>query len=80
LLFPLSNLLATGQIGTGDLVTIDYNCEISKLTFVKENYSELAEVPIQGATPAEPVLVSTSGASAIVCRPSVVGAGERLAS
>jgi ATP-dependent Clp protease ATP-binding subunit ClpA len=80
LVFPLSNLLATGQIGTGDLVTIDYSCDISKLTFVKENYGEPAGVPIQGATPAEPILASTSGASATASRPSVLGAGERLTS
>jgi ATP-dependent Clp protease ATP-binding subunit ClpA len=36
LLFPLSNLLATRQIGLGDLVTIDHKPETSKLTFVRE--------------------------------------------
>ena len=79
-MFPLSNLLTTGQIGTGDLVTIDYSCEISKLTFVKENHGAPTAVPIQGAPLVGPVLVSTSGANAIACRASVVGAAERLAS
>src|SRR3989454_10361354 len=34
--FPLSSLLATGQIEFGDLVTLDLDQETSKLTFAKE--------------------------------------------
>ena len=37
LVFPLSNVLATGQIELGDLVTIDFDAERSKLTFRKES-------------------------------------------
>ena len=37
LVFPLSNLIATGQIGLGDLVIVDYAPSSSKLTFVKED-------------------------------------------
>ncbi|HXJ92887.1 MAG TPA: AAA family ATPase, partial [Terriglobia bacterium] len=37
LVFPLSNVLATGQIELGDLVTIDFDAERSKLAFMKEN-------------------------------------------
>jgi ATP-dependent Clp protease ATP-binding subunit ClpB len=37
LVFPLSNLIATGQIGLGDLVIVDYDPSGSKLTFVKED-------------------------------------------
>jgi ATP-dependent Clp protease ATP-binding subunit ClpB len=37
LVYPLSNLLATGQIELGDLVTINYERDTSKLTFRKEN-------------------------------------------
>jgi ATP-dependent Clp protease ATP-binding subunit ClpB len=44
LVSPLSSLLATGQIELGDLVTIDYEQKISKLTFVKENYGVLVGV------------------------------------
>ncbi len=36
LVFPLSNLVATGQIGLGDLLVVDYSPEIGKLTFSKE--------------------------------------------
>ncbi len=35
--FPLSSVLATGQIELGDLVTIDFDSGCSKLTFRKEN-------------------------------------------
>jgi ATP-dependent Clp protease ATP-binding subunit ClpB len=41
LVFPLSNLLATGQIELGDLVTIDHKPGTSKLTFVREIGSAL---------------------------------------
>jgi ATP-dependent Clp protease ATP-binding subunit ClpB len=41
LVFPLSNLLATGQVDLGDLVTIDHNPQTSKLTFVKESRGAL---------------------------------------
>jgi ATP-dependent Clp protease ATP-binding subunit ClpB len=36
LVFPMSNLLATGQIEFGDQVTVDYNSGCSKLLFSKE--------------------------------------------
>src|SRR5947209_1599379 len=50
LVFPLSNLLATGQIELGDLVTIDYATEPSKLTFVKEDRGALVRTGIKGIT------------------------------
>jgi ATP-dependent Clp protease ATP-binding subunit ClpA len=36
LVYPISNLVATGQVKTGDLVLIDFDPEIAKLTFTKE--------------------------------------------
>src|SRR5215470_1509823 len=36
LVFPLSTLIATGQIQLGDLVTVDHHPEKSKLTFLRE--------------------------------------------
>ena len=36
LVFPLSNLLATGQVELGDLVTVDYDPEASNLSFTKQ--------------------------------------------
>jgi ATP-dependent Clp protease ATP-binding subunit ClpA len=48
LVFPLSNLLATGQIELGDLVTIDHKPETSTLTFVRETGGALAGSATQG--------------------------------
>ena len=36
LVYPLSNLIATGQVETGDLLVVDYSPEIGKLVFTKE--------------------------------------------
>ena len=43
LVFPLANLVATGQVKLGDFIRIDLNAE-GKLTFVKE--AENAMVPM----------------------------------
>ena len=43
LVFPISNLLATGQVDFGDLVTIDHDAEESKLTFSKEKRGALVQ-------------------------------------
>jgi len=43
LVFPLSNLLATGQVDLGDLLTIDHDPEDSELTFSKESWGALAK-------------------------------------
>jgi ATP-dependent Clp protease ATP-binding subunit ClpB len=37
LVYPLSNLVATDQVATGDLVTIDFDDEQSKLVFTKQS-------------------------------------------
>ncbi|MCW5960631.1 MAG: ATP-dependent Clp protease ATP-binding subunit [Pyrinomonadaceae bacterium] len=37
LVYPLSNLVATQQVETGDLVTVDYDKEENKLTFAKQS-------------------------------------------
>jgi ATP-dependent Clp protease ATP-binding subunit ClpA len=42
--FPLANLLATGQVSLGDLVSIDWNSSENRLTFLKE--VEAALLPI----------------------------------
>jgi ATP-dependent Clp protease ATP-binding subunit ClpA len=36
LVYPLSNLIATGQIGQGDIIRIDLNTEAQKLVFCRE--------------------------------------------
>jgi hypothetical protein len=35
IVFPLANLVASGQVGTGDLVMIDLDPERRRLTFIK---------------------------------------------
>ncbi len=55
LVFPLSNLVATGQVESGDLLVVDYSPEVGKLVFSKESgalvvegeagYSEGAHLP-----------------------------------
>ncbi len=49
LVSPISSLLATGQIEFGDLVTVDYAPEISKLKFRKETRGALVRVETKAA-------------------------------
>jgi hypothetical protein len=64
LVYPISNLVATEQVATGDLVIIDYDAETGKLTFTKseggalidpyrEAYGEMFEVRQELAAAAE---------------------------
>jgi ATP-dependent Clp protease ATP-binding subunit ClpB len=48
LVFPLANLIATDQVRTGDMITIDHNSANSKLTFLKdtEQWSSHARIPL----------------------------------
>jgi ATP-dependent Clp protease ATP-binding subunit ClpA len=70
LVFPLSNLIATHQIGLGDLVTVDFDGEVAKLVFYKEHQGALvgsAEV----TRPEAPSMVPAShgvGASRAMAR------------
>ena len=77
LVSPLANLLATNQIEFGDLVTIDYNSQTSKLMFAKENPGALVGVPNVATAPGEPALAFAAGASG--SKTWAVGATERLA-
>jgi ATP-dependent Clp protease ATP-binding subunit ClpA len=43
LVFPISNLVATGQVVTGDLVVIDYEVTTGKLIFTKEEGGALID-------------------------------------
>jgi ATP-dependent Clp protease ATP-binding subunit ClpA len=62
LVFPLSNLLATKQIQLGDLITVDFNPEGSKLVFIKEEQGALVGGP--GGEAPKTALVHKSGATA----------------
>jgi ATP-dependent Clp protease ATP-binding subunit ClpA len=62
LVFPISNLLATRQIKLGDLITVDYSPEGSRLAFLKEERGAL--VKGQNEPPAEAVAATVSTGSA----------------
>jgi ATP-dependent Clp protease ATP-binding subunit ClpB len=80
LVFPLSNLLATGQIELGDLVTIDCKSGTSKLTFVKQNAGALVGANLEGTNRDQGTLVAMPSAGAGAAKTLVRRAPERLAS
>jgi ATP-dependent Clp protease ATP-binding subunit ClpB len=64
LVYPLSNLVATGQVGLGDLVSVDLNSETGKLMFSKRSGGALIQdAPEMGEEPEE--LASKSGGVAL---------------
>ena len=79
LVIPLSNLLATEQIGRGALVTTYYSPQTSKLMFLKEDWGALV-ARVQGTTGAREALALVSGVGASGCKASAVGATARIAS
>ncbi len=64
LLFPLSTLLGTGQIELGDLITVDFDAEASKLIFLKEERGALIEEPEFPVPGIEPALAQAAVAAA----------------
>jgi ATP-dependent Clp protease ATP-binding subunit ClpA len=64
LVYPLSNLVATGQIGLGDLVFVGLSSETKKLVFSKQSggalITEIAEAPAQDQR-----LAARSGSAAV---------------
>ena len=76
LVFPLANLVATGQVKLGDFIRVDLLGE-SKLTFVKE--AEGAMVPVllerYGAAAAMPAVASARAARPVIQRKEF-GAGS----
>lgn len=62
LVFPLSNLIATGQVQLGDLVTVDYPPSSSKIVFLKQEHGALAQ-SLEGANAALAHLTTSAGFS-----------------
>jgi ATP-dependent Clp protease ATP-binding subunit ClpB len=60
LVYPLSNLVATGQIGLGDLVHVDLNSITKKLTFAKSSGGALI-YEIDPPTPEDEPVAARSG-------------------
>jgi ATP-dependent Clp protease ATP-binding subunit ClpB len=77
LMFPFSNLVATGQIEVGDLVTIDYNPLTSKLTFVKADQGALVGANVENTRAHEGGLAFRSSAGGSVSKALVHRATER---
>ena len=61
LVYPLSNLVATGQIGLGDLVHVDVDGIKNKLIFSKSSGGALIHEMTQGANMSEDTTESLSG-------------------
>ncbi|HLW78817.1 MAG TPA: AAA family ATPase, partial [Terriglobia bacterium] len=59
LVFPLSNLLATDQIGLGDLITVDLSSDDSKLVFLKEDQGALVHA-VEAPEPEESLVCVSS--------------------
>ena len=61
LVYPLSNLVATGQIGLGDLVHVDVDGVRNKLVFSKSSGGALIHEMVPGATATESTSETLSG-------------------
>jgi ATP-dependent Clp protease ATP-binding subunit ClpA len=61
LVYPLSNLVATGQIGLGDLVHVDVDGVRNRLVFSKSSGGALIHEMTQGASAAESTSETLSG-------------------
>jgi ATP-dependent Clp protease ATP-binding subunit ClpB len=61
LVYPLSNLVATGQIGLGDLVHVDVDGVRNKLVFSKSSGGALIHEMAQGASAGESTSETLSG-------------------
>ena len=61
LVYPLSNLVATGQIGLGDLVHVDVDGPRNKLVFSKSSGGALIHEMAQGASAGESTSETLSG-------------------
>ncbi len=68
LVFPLSNLLATGQIELGDLIRVRHDPGISKLIFLKESGGALAASfgRISAGPPPKPAATAPKGVAKAV--------------
>jgi ATP-dependent Clp protease ATP-binding subunit ClpA len=64
LVFPISNLLATHQINLGDLITVDYSSDGSKLAFFKEEQGALVKGQEEPVVEAAKAPLSTRSAAA----------------
>jgi len=69
LVYPLSNLVATGQIGLGDLVQVDLGTVAGKLVFSKKSGGALIQ-EISAEIPDEEPLAARSGSVGVPIPPA----------
>ncbi|KXK06529.1 MAG: ATPase [Acidobacteria bacterium OLB17] len=74
LVYPLSNLVATEQVETGDLVLVDFDTERDGLIFTKQSGKMIIAEPEEGRDDEVPPLVSADGVG--VPLPSVAAAPQ----
>jgi ATP-dependent Clp protease ATP-binding subunit ClpB len=76
LVHPISNLIASAQVRTGDLITVDYDAEVDRMIFLKE----AEDVPAYALAQLVGATITTTGrtaASAEVEAPRLVTAKTR---
>jgi ATP-dependent Clp protease ATP-binding subunit ClpB len=64
LVHPLSNLIASGQVHNGDLIQIDFDCEMGILTFTKEAEDIPGYVMVQMTETTTPAMAASAGVPA----------------
>jgi len=75
LVFPISNLLATDQIQLGDLITVDFDAELGRLIFAKEDQGAIVQSEEEAIqeTAIVPVSVRIAGASRALAKRATRG-------
>ena len=77
LVFPISNLIATGQIGLGDVIKIDLGSSGDKLTFSKERALSSFSVSDPAAASDFPVRRASAGARLQLVESEAAGCDRR---
>ncbi len=76
LVYPLSNLVATGQVGLGDLVSVDLNEETGKLVFSKRSGGALIQDVPEMADEPEEVETKSGGVALPIPQTKVARKGQ----
>src|SRR3954467_4402355 len=76
LVHPLSNLIATEQVRGGDLIRVDYDRSLSRLTFFKEAEDMPAYAMVQMVDPSIAPPLGSSWAGAAADQPRAANAGR----
>ncbi|HKX00779.1 MAG TPA: AAA family ATPase [Bryobacteraceae bacterium] len=77
LVHPMSNLIATQQVRTGDLIKVDFDSEVSQLTFAKEAEDMPAYAMVEMIEASASVPVAARVATAAVDPPRAPARGRR---